>query len=148
MKIQTIRLIDQQSAKAAANLIYDSTGKIPAKVMRIISEDALRNLEQNALFHVIIGQMAEQSTHYGDGKYISATVMKEWIVSMHLPAKTIHLPNGTQSVKRQSTTTLSRKAFAKLINHTLTMASEMEMTIEFLSDRGRKYLDGNKEWYL
>jgi len=145
---QPIRLTDHIAENAAIHVIKNNIGKEPVKVMRIVSEDALRNLEQNALFHVIIGQMSEQSAMVGEGNYITPTVMKEWVVSMYLPAKTIQLPNGTQSVKRQSTTTLSRYAFAKLISHTLAMAHEMGMTIEFLSDKSKAYMAGDRSWYL
>lgn len=145
--MRPIRLTDERAAQAAIHQIKGATGRHPFRVMTIQSEDALRNNEQNALFHAIIGQMSDQSTHWGDGKYISPTVMKEWVVSMYLPHKTISLPNGTQVVKRQSTTKLSRRQFADLIKHTLAMAVDMDMTIEFKGDKARRFHEGDSRWW-
>lgn len=146
--MKPIRLIDNNSLNAAVNAIRGSLGQNPNKFVQITTEDRIRNLEQNALLHVIIGQMSRQSAEVGDGRYISPTVMKEWVVTMFMPLKVIHLPNGTQSVRRESTTRLSRKRFAELISHTLRHAVDMGMTIEFKGDKAERFYSGDREWYL
>lgn len=115
--------------------------------VKFLKEDEIRNLAQNALFHAVINQMSEQSNHVGDGKYIDPTLMKEFVV-YRFKSNEIQLPNGETIHKRVSTRKLSKKMFSELMNHTLSMASEMDMTIEFRGDEAERYYSGDNRWYL
>lgn len=142
--MRTIKLINEQSARQAMHLINANLGS--DKVMRIMSEDAIRNEEQNKLFHAIRDQMSEQSTQVGEGKYIPPVVMKDWIV-FNFDNRAVTLPDGQVMHKRVDTRRMSRKLFSDLIRHTLAMAVDLGMSIEFKEDRHKAYMNGDGDWW-
>jgi hypothetical protein len=142
--MKSIKLINEKSARAAMHVINANLGS--NKIMQIVSEDTLRNEEQNKLFHAIRDQMSEQSNHVGDGKYIPPAVMKDWIV-FSFDNRVVVLPDGTQINKRVDTRNMSRKAFSDLVRHTLSMALDLGMTIEFKNDKHKAYMNGDGEWW-
>ena len=144
MQKNMLKLTDEKCLNAAMSMIRGNLGS--NKVMRIQSEETIRNLEQNAMFHALRDQMCEQSSQVGEGKYISPKVMKDWIC-YEFEGETQILPNGIEIIKRVDTSSLSRKRFAALITHLLNMAYELGMTIEFKEDKHKEYFNGNKDWW-
>ena len=142
--LRTLKLTDQRCISTAMSMIRANLGC--NKIMRIESEETIRNREQNAMFHALRDQMCEQSTQIGEGRYIGPTVMKDWIC-FEFENRTQILPNGIEIQKRVDTSKLSIKRFAALITHLLNMAYDLGMTIEFKQDKHKEYFNGNKYWW-
>jgi len=102
-------------------------------VIRTYKEN--RNLEQNKLFHSICAQVSENYS-LSHGKYFAPLVFKQLFKQLFVGSTSIALPNGTIRDVDISTTELSVKQMASLIDKILVYcATEMSMEIELKTDK-------------